>query len=211
MTEQWATVALVGPGSRGVLARVAPDLAVDAESFPFMRWRDADGCRVAGAGLPDQLLRRAGLRDQRAGLARARAVARPDAAGAEDGITPYGTETMHVLRAEKGYPIVGQDTDGTVTAGRPGPRLGDPKIHKGLRRPAVAVADRHRPGRTASSSSACCRTIRRCCWSRARTSSSTRRSARHPCRTSVTSRPATAAWRWAGRSRSPWSRPAGAA
>ena len=31
------------------------------------------------------------------------------------GITPYGTETMHVLRAEKGYIIVGQDTDGTVT------------------------------------------------------------------------------------------------
>ncbi|HWS31453.1 MAG TPA: glycine cleavage T C-terminal barrel domain-containing protein, partial [Actinoplanes sp.] len=26
-----------------------------------------------------------------------------------------GTETMHVLRAEKGYPIIGQDTDGTVT------------------------------------------------------------------------------------------------
>src|SRR3954447_723104 len=31
------------------------------------------------------------------------------------GVTPYGTETMHVLRAEKGYPIIGQDTDGTVT------------------------------------------------------------------------------------------------
>jgi sarcosine oxidase subunit alpha len=29
--------------------------------------------------------------------------------------TPYGTEAMHVLRAEKGYPIVGQDTDGTAT------------------------------------------------------------------------------------------------
>ena len=37
------------------------------------------------------------------------------AAGEPYGITPYGTETMHVLRAEKGYPIVGQDTDGTVT------------------------------------------------------------------------------------------------
>jgi sarcosine oxidase subunit alpha len=37
------------------------------------------------------------------------------AAGGEYGITPYGTETMHVLRAEKGYVIVGQDTDGTVT------------------------------------------------------------------------------------------------
>jgi sarcosine oxidase subunit alpha len=37
------------------------------------------------------------------------------AAGAPLGITPYGTETMHVLRAEKGYPIIGQETDGTVT------------------------------------------------------------------------------------------------
>jgi sarcosine oxidase subunit alpha len=36
-------------------------------------------------------------------------------AGKPYGITPYGTETMHVLRAEKGYPIIGQDTDGTVT------------------------------------------------------------------------------------------------
>ena len=36
-------------------------------------------------------------------------------AGAKHGITPYGTETMHVLRAEKGYPIIGQDTDGTIT------------------------------------------------------------------------------------------------
>ena len=30
-------------------------------------------------------------------------------------LTVYGTEAMHVLRAEKGYIIVGQDTDGTVT------------------------------------------------------------------------------------------------
>ncbi len=37
------------------------------------------------------------------------------AAGEPFGITPYGTEAMHVLRAEKGFPIIGQDTDGTVT------------------------------------------------------------------------------------------------
>ena len=37
------------------------------------------------------------------------------AAGQPHGITPYGTETMHVLRAEKGFIIVGQDTDGSVT------------------------------------------------------------------------------------------------
>ena len=36
-------------------------------------------------------------------------------AGKPFGICPYGTESMHVLRAEKGYIIVGQDTDGTVT------------------------------------------------------------------------------------------------
>ncbi|MBV8910707.1 MAG: sarcosine oxidase subunit alpha, partial [Gammaproteobacteria bacterium] len=36
-------------------------------------------------------------------------------AGERQGITPYGTESMHVMRAEKGYIIVGQDTDGTVT------------------------------------------------------------------------------------------------
>jgi sarcosine oxidase, subunit alpha len=36
-------------------------------------------------------------------------------AGERYGITPYGTETMHVLRAEKGFIIVGQDTDGSVT------------------------------------------------------------------------------------------------
>ena len=39
------------------------------------------------------------------------------AAGEEFGITPYGTETMHVLRAEKGFIIVGQDTDGSMTPG----------------------------------------------------------------------------------------------
>jgi sarcosine oxidase subunit alpha len=37
------------------------------------------------------------------------------AAGAEFGIEPYGTEALHVLRAEKGFIVVGDETDGTVT------------------------------------------------------------------------------------------------
>ena len=36
-------------------------------------------------------------------------------AGKDFNITPYGTETMHLLRAEKGFIIVGQDTDATMT------------------------------------------------------------------------------------------------
>jgi sarcosine oxidase subunit alpha len=111
VTDQWATAALVGPGSRTVLAGLAPDLAVDAAIFPFMTWRDAT---VAGL---DARVFRISFSGELAyeinvptwyGLALWQALA-------DEGVTPYGTETMHVLRAEKGYPIVGQDTDGTVT------------------------------------------------------------------------------------------------
>ena len=69
-------------------------------------------------------------------------------AGRESGITPYGTETMHVLRAEKGYIIVGQETDGTVTpydAGL-GWAIGRNKADfvgkRALARPAMHAADR---------------------------------------------------------------------
>ncbi len=73
------------------------------------------------------------------------------AAGQQHGMTPYGTETMHVLRAEKGYIIVGQDTDGTVTPDDAGPRLGDRQDQAGLRRQALAAAsgdDARRPQAT---------------------------------------------------------------
>src|SRR5690606_13151084 len=35
-------------------------------------------------------------------------------AGAEFGVMPYGTEALHVLRAEKGFIMIGDETDGTV-------------------------------------------------------------------------------------------------
>ncbi|MER5517379.1 sarcosine oxidase subunit delta family protein [Streptomyces sp. NPDC002763] len=115
VTEHWATVALVGPKSRAVLGSLAPRLAVSNEDFPFMAWRettvaglDARVCRISFSG---ELAYEINVSPWRA-----RALWEAlDAAGAPYGITPYGTETMHVLRAEKGYPIVGQDTDGTVT------------------------------------------------------------------------------------------------
>lgn len=120
VTEQWSTIAVVGPKSRAVLAKVAPELAADggleAEAFPFMTFREttlASGvrariCRISFSG---ELAYEINVPSWY-GLNTWEAVA---AAGAEFNITPYGTETMHVLRAEKGYPIVGQDTDGTVT------------------------------------------------------------------------------------------------
>ncbi|MEV6292737.1 sarcosine oxidase subunit alpha family protein [Streptomyces sp. NPDC051896] len=115
VTEQWATVALVGPKSREVLGSLAPRLAVSNEDFPFMAWRestvagiDARVCRISFSG---ELAYEINVSPWDA-LALWEALYE---AGAPYGITPYGTETMHVLRAEKGYPIVGQDTDGTVT------------------------------------------------------------------------------------------------
>jgi sarcosine oxidase subunit alpha len=116
VTEQWAAVAVVGPDSRAVLADVAPGLALDAESFPFMSFVDT----VLGNGIPARIAR-ISFSGELAfevnvpswyGYAAWEAI---HDAGAKYAITPYGTETMHVLRAEKGFPIVGQDTDGTVT------------------------------------------------------------------------------------------------
>ncbi|MER5505583.1 sarcosine oxidase subunit delta family protein [Streptomyces sp. NPDC002766] len=115
VTEQWATVALVGPRSRAVLGSLAPELAVANDDFPFMAWREttvagieARVCRISFSG---ELAYEINVSPWDA-LALWEALYE---AGTPYGITPYGTETMHVLRAEKGYPIVGQDTDGTVT------------------------------------------------------------------------------------------------
>ncbi|GAA4594488.1 sarcosine oxidase subunit alpha family protein [Planotetraspora phitsanulokensis] len=112
VTEHWATVALAGPGSRDVLAGLAPGLAVDAASFPFMTWRDTEvaglAARVCRISFSGELAYEINV-NAWDGLALWEAVMGTGV------VTPYGTETMHVLRAEKGYPIVGQDTDGTVT------------------------------------------------------------------------------------------------
>ncbi|MGH3664468.1 MAG: glycine cleavage T C-terminal barrel domain-containing protein, partial [Micromonosporaceae bacterium] len=115
VTDHWATAALVGPRSRDVLRELAPELDVSNEAFGFMTFRDAEV-----AGLPARVFR-ISFSGELAyeintpawhGLALWEALL---AAGEPYRITPYGTETMHVLRAEKGFPIVGQDTDGTVT------------------------------------------------------------------------------------------------
>ncbi|MGH7319037.1 MAG: sarcosine oxidase subunit alpha family protein, partial [Candidatus Rokuibacteriota bacterium] len=115
VTEQWVTVAIVGPRSREVLRALAPHMALDAKSFPFMTVREG-----VVAGIRARVFRISftgelsfevnvpswhGLRLWEAAMT----------AGAPYGITPYGTEAMHVLRAEKGFIIVGQETDGTVT------------------------------------------------------------------------------------------------
>ena len=115
VTEQWATFPVVGPKSRDVVGAVFGDVDVSNDAFPFMAWRDTqlDGVpvRLARVSFSGELAFEVNVNGWHAPEVWNRLIA----AGEKFHITPYGTETMHVLRAEKGYPIIGQDTDGTIT------------------------------------------------------------------------------------------------
>ncbi len=115
VTEQWATFPVVGPRSRDVIGAVFPEVDVSKEAFPFMAWRDTElegvPVRLARISFSGELAFEVYVNPWYAVAVWQRLLA----AGRPYGITPYGTETMHVLRAEKGYPIIGQDTDGTVS------------------------------------------------------------------------------------------------
>lgn len=116
VTEQWATVAVVGPKSRAVIAKLAPELDVSAEAFPFMAFRET----TLASGIPARVCRISFSGELAFEINVSAWYGRTVweqvyEAGQPYDITPYGTETMHVLRAEKGFIIVGQDTDGTVT------------------------------------------------------------------------------------------------
>jgi len=114
VTEQWAVIALSGPESRGLL-RALTNIDLERDAFPFMSMREGHV-----AGVPARVFRisftgelgfeinvpaRYGLHVWQTLVDR----------GADFDICPYGTESLHVLRAEKGFIITGQDTDGTLT------------------------------------------------------------------------------------------------
>ncbi|MCH9019099.1 MAG: sarcosine oxidase subunit alpha family protein [Proteobacteria bacterium] len=113
VTTHWAVAAIQGPNARRLLAELCDD--VDLGAFPFMSWRDG-----TVAGIPARIFRVSfsGELSYEINVPSSLGVALWQAlmtAGARYGITPYGTEAMLVLRAEKGYVVVGHDTDGTVT------------------------------------------------------------------------------------------------
>ena len=115
VTEQWAVISLCGQKARDVLDGLVEGIDLSAEAFPHMSVRAGRIC-----GVPLRLFRISFTGElgfeinvpASHGLDVWQAVMK---AGEAHGITPYGTETMHVLRAEKGFIIVGQETDGTVT------------------------------------------------------------------------------------------------
>ena len=115
VTEQYATASISGPFARSLLSELCGDIALDNESFPFMAVRDGT---VAGIEARVSRISFTGETGYEIAVAAGFGQSLWDAlmlAGEKFGITAYGTETMHVLRAEKGFIIAGQDTDGTMT------------------------------------------------------------------------------------------------
>ena len=114
-TEQYAVIALQGPNARKVLEPLVEGIDLSAEAFPHMAIREGKICGIETRLFRVSFTGELGF-EINVPTAYGRAVwEQLMAQGAQYDITPYGTEAMHVLRAEKGFIIVGQDTDGTIT------------------------------------------------------------------------------------------------
>src|SRR5690606_14929396 len=111
----WAVIAVQGPKSRDIIAPLVEGIDISDAAMPHMSVREGKIC-----GVPTRLFRMSftGERGFEINVPAdyGRAVWEAVwAEGKKHGACAYGTETMHVLRAEKGYIIVGQETDGTAT------------------------------------------------------------------------------------------------
>lgn len=114
VTDHWATMTIAGPNARKLLSELTDDIDLDRDSFKFMDWRQG-----TVAGVPARVFRISFTGElsyeinvqANYGL---HVWEKLFEHGAKYNLTPYGTETMHILRAEKGFIIAGQDTDGSV-------------------------------------------------------------------------------------------------
>ena len=113
VTEQYAQVAIVGPNARKLLEKLG-GMDVSKEALPFMQW--ADGTL---AGYPVRIYRISfsGELSYEVAIPASHGLAfwnKALAEGADLGAMPYGTEALHIMRAEKGFIMIGDETDGTV-------------------------------------------------------------------------------------------------
>ena len=115
VTDHFATVSVCGPNSKKIVSEVIPDLDFSDESFPHMSFKNAKigkiNCRVMRISFTGEHSYEINIQANYGKSVWEKCME----AGKEYNITPYGTETMHLLRAEKGFIIVGQDTDATMT------------------------------------------------------------------------------------------------
>jgi sarcosine oxidase, subunit alpha len=115
VTEQWAQFAVAGPHARDVLSKLKPDFELSNEAFPHMSFKQGTlggyPVRVFRISFSGELSYEVATP---ANFGQGLWNALMDV-GDEFGLSAYGTEALHVLRAEKGYIVVGDESDGTVT------------------------------------------------------------------------------------------------
>ncbi|MCV6598549.1 MAG: sarcosine oxidase subunit alpha family protein [Mangrovicoccus sp.] len=113
LTEQYAQIAVVGPQARAVLERLG-GMDLSAEALPFMAWAEGEL-----AGIPARVFRISfsGELSFEVAVPAGRGLElwqRLMDEGEALGVMPYGTEALHIMRAEKGFIMIGDETDGTV-------------------------------------------------------------------------------------------------
>jgi sarcosine oxidase subunit alpha len=111
VTDQWAQVSLAGPRSREVLQRiVAAGIDVSDAALPYMGFCEG---RLRGGEVHARIFRISYSGERafeiavpaRWGHSLMQAIAQ---AGSPDGIVPYGTEALAILRVEKGHVAAGE-------------------------------------------------------------------------------------------------------
>ncbi|MCQ0093368.1 sarcosine oxidase subunit alpha family protein [Roseovarius sp. M141] len=113
LTEQYAQIAVVGPRARETLEKLTGD-DISAEALPFMAWKDIT---LGGMQARAYRISFSGELSYEIAVKASEGRALWDAllaAGSSANITVYGTEALHIMRAEKGFIMMGDETDGTV-------------------------------------------------------------------------------------------------
>ena len=114
-TEQWAVIAVQGPKAREIIAPLVAGFDLSKEAMPHMSIREGTVCSLPARVMRVSFTGELGY-EINVPADYGRAVWEAIwAEGRKFDAVAYGTEAMHVMRAEKGYIIVGQETDGTVT------------------------------------------------------------------------------------------------
>ncbi len=114
LTEQFAQIVLAGPDSRRILEKLGVS-EIDSGSLPYMSWGDR---RISGLDARIYRVSFSGELSFEIALPASQGLELWNAlmeAGREFHLEPFGTEALHVLRAEKGFIMIGEETDGTVT------------------------------------------------------------------------------------------------
>lgn len=114
LTEQYAQIGVVGPRAGTVLEGLG-GIDVSDEALPFMSFVSGQFGNITARVFRISFSGELSYEIQVPASLGMELWERLLLEGKPHGIMPYGTEALHVMRAEKGFIMIGDETDGTVT------------------------------------------------------------------------------------------------